>query len=227
MTLLGLIVEPGRVVAWQDTEAFGRDGRPDGEFLKLSVSAVGLVAAGTGSVPIIRCAGSVLQSELDIDAIERQMPGKLRRRAAELAAGKVIENESWCAREVVVAAGFSPSARRMVGWRFTGAGFFAAVLASRIAMPTNDLIEGRLASICGLTDVLRVARQQIAALRQNGCEDATGGTLTVAELTPDEVHCWKFPEFDLRVATSLQPDAPSTSAPETILADVIPLAARP
>jgi hypothetical protein len=211
MTVLGCIVRPDRAVIWSDTETYSHDHRPSGQGAKLALNPMGIAVVGAGSMNLIREAARIVQASATIDQAERRLPTGLRIRAGKLAPEEVRQNPSWCAAQMIIAVGFSPTAGRVVGWRLAGEGFFEPTLVSRFCTPADADLETDLGNIDTMAKIVAFARRQITLLRLRGLPDARGGSLVVAEIAPDSMHCRRIPDFDAsRLATSRPPALPSS-----------------
>lgn len=220
MTILGAILHPDHALLWNDTETYV-DGQLAGERPKLAINpSAGCACVGTGSMGLIREAAAVVHATQDIDEVERAMPSRLRKRAAGLAPHLVQHDAGWFAGNLIIAAGFSPTAGRMIAWRFAAAAFFEPVLVSRLCCPSDPALDTdieRADSVRDLERIACIARRQIALLRSRGLPDATGGTLVIAELAPAAVRCWRLPDFDVpsssEAAVNAAPDVAQAGQP--------------
>jgi hypothetical protein len=196
LTVLGAILTgPDHAVLWVCDELF-RPGEPAPSAFgcKLAVNALaGCAGAGRGSRQIIGQADAALLAAIDLDGALKPVSTALRR--ASLAAGADFDRRpDDFARLSYAAVGYSPSAGRMLAYRFDAESFFAAVLHPQTIAPEIGLAEHWRPA--GLLDVLAAAREQMAALRSYGLTGAGAGHLTVAEVRPGFIATQSFADFD-------------------------------
>lgn len=220
MTILGALVRPDRALLWADSEVYDADRASIGIGAKLAVNPLGIAVAG--SMRLLRKAARSVQASASIDHAERRLPAELRIAAAKLAPGLVRADQSWCSGQVIIAAGFSPAAGRMVGWRFDGPGFFEGILLSSFLLPADAGLERDIRQVQTIRHIVDIARQQIGLLRQR-LPDATGKDLIVVELTETDAHCMRIPEF----AAGLAPFAVLSAAEAEPFRPVCNLPAHP
>ncbi len=201
MTVLGAIVEPDRAVLWADSEVY-RAGKPNGEACKLALNALGVACVGTGNLGLLREAAAVVYAATSIDDVEYRLPSKLRARAARIAPAVIRCDFGWFTGQGVIAVGHSPSAGRMIGWRFDAGSFLEAVLVSRACVPCDAGLEADISRLDATRHVVAIARRQLALLRLHGLPDVTGGSLTIAELTAGSTRTWCIPDFDVADVSS-------------------------
>lgn len=211
MTILGAVIQPDRAVLWCDTEVYSGQ-RPAGEAAKMALSGLGIGVVGAGSMALIRQAARSVQASASIDKVERRLPAELRIRAVELAPGLVLQDESWCTGQTIIAAGFSPAAGRVLGWKFHGPGMFEPILVSRFAMPANAGMQADISQAKNIGDIVALARRQIELVRLK-IAGATGGSLCVVEVTTSGLYCVKIPDFDV---SPLTPSSLSVSCRELV-----------
>ena len=193
MTILGVVAERDRILAWSDTEVF-LDGKSHRHAAKLLLNSLGFFTVGHGAAFLAREAASVIVDASSLDEAVAQMPARLRKMAAKLATVD-CRDETWFFDQLVVAAGYSERHERMLAYRFGPGTFLEPVIATRVIAPSDDAL-GEAFGVHNVRDVPAFARQQMLLLRKH-LPDASGGALTVLEVRPNIMTVHTFPDFDV------------------------------
>lgn len=177
-----MVVNRDQATIWADTLVFNDRG-PIGHTAKLIVNPTGrLAAAGAGWGSLLHCADCLAMAATSLDRLIDQLPGLLRRKAAECAERREDPSDFTCNAYAV--AGWSDEYRRIVGFVLAADRYFEPEIASTFAAPEA----ADLAAIGADTpdDIEPVAIDQIAELRRRHRCEITG-RVVVATIRPNEV----------------------------------------
>jgi hypothetical protein len=196
MTCIGFeVVSPGRALAWCDSEVFAED-VPTGDRVKLAVNSLAAcVIVGTGRWGPFRDVADKLLSYQTFDEAIAALPQVMRRACQDFAALEIAARAP-LRSQLFAAVGFSRRYGRIFGGTFNLADDFEPIF------PQNSFMSPDIDSGLVLDEhsTISAAHNQLAEL-QASLPMATGGALTLAEITPASVRCG--PIFDFRAGKML------------------------
>ena len=202
MTILGAhVCSPTRALIWGDSEIY-RDGVPSGTMRKLVVSPhTALAGVGTGRVSMTQLAERVLLEASSLDALLSELPAVLRPARRKLTTHRI---ESF--RDTTTICTYV-----VVGVRSGRCSIFVFDEPNYSPERVNSIARPHAPELLAThptepEDIAGLAQEQVAALR---CQLplATGGTLTVAALSPHGVTARLLFDLARGVGVRLAPEA--------------------
>ena len=210
MTIMGMHCRADRAMAWVDSETF-QNGCPAGFIEKLAVNhRARIIGIGAGRAMIAAAADDAALKAGSLDALIVDLPSVLRRAVVDVSTHS--QSAPRCTYSLV---GWSRRFGRLVCHRFDEPAY-AAELVSTITLPHLDEVLAMGPE--QPEDIIGVAQQQLAELRRR-LPEATGGTLSIALMTRDQITVRKLDILTLNTprpdgdVLRTMPGAPEPDAP--------------
>ncbi len=185
MTILAVrLFSPDLAVMWTDSECLSLvDGRHSRMRNKLVIAGAGVAVVSGGWSELGDEADRLVCRARDFDESVRRLPELLRQRTMKMIRS-VGRDARETARQIVLVAGYSPTAGRVMAYQFRGAWAYEAAIATAECVP--EVPEFHRLREPHPEHVECIARAQMDELRTDYPE-ATGGLLTMATIRPEGI----------------------------------------